>query len=69
MDPEASIIFNIDGKGGDWWRFSNAFKEIGLLPDNYEKEIKEIEGVATGPRRKTSFIGPIQRMNFINYQN
>lgn len=60
--PEASIIFNIDGKGGDWWNLSNAFKEIGLLPDNYGKEIKEIEGVSTGPRRKISFIGPIQRI-------
>ena len=60
--PEASIIFNIDGKGGDWWNLSNAFKELGLLPDNYGKEIKEIRGVTVGPRRKISFIGPIQRI-------
>ena len=60
--PEASIIFNIDGTGGDWWNLSDAFKELGLLPDNYGKEINEIRGVETSSRRKISFIGPIQRI-------
>ena len=30
--PEASIIFNIDGKG-DEWNLSDAFKQLGLLPE------------------------------------
>ena len=60
--PEASIIFNIDGIGGDWWNLHDAFKNLGILPDNYGKEIEKIDGVVTGPRRKISYIGQIQRI-------
>ena len=59
---EASIIFNIDGNGLDWYNLSRALSSIDIKPSHYANEITKIKGVIEGPRRKIKHIGHIERI-------
>ena len=60
--PDTSIVFNIDGNGGDWYNLSQALISIDIKPSHYANEIREIKGVIEGPKRKIKYIGHIQRI-------
>ena len=60
--PDSSIVFNIDGSGGDWYNLSLALIALDIKPSHYANEIREIKGVIEGPKRKIKYIGHIQRI-------
>jgi hypothetical protein len=60
--PDSSIVFNIDGSGGDWYNLSLALKALDIKPSNYANDIREIKGIIEGPKRKIKYIGHIQRI-------
>ena len=49
---EASIIFNIDGNGLDWYNLSRALTSIDIKPSHYANEITKIKGVIEGLEEK-----------------
>ena len=60
--PNSSIVFNIDGNGGDWYNLSLALSAIDIKPRDYANEIRVIRGIIEEPKRQIKHIGPIQRI-------
>ena len=60
--PHTSIVFNIDGNGGDWFNLSLALQAIGIKPSYYANQIKEIKGIVGSKNREIKHIGHIRRM-------
>jgi len=60
--PDSSIVFNIDGGGGDWLNLQKALVALDIKPHEYAKGIREIKGVTEGPKRKIKHIEDIHRI-------